>query len=481
MRKESSSREILATPDVRVGSYELDNHPLAPSERFDGRELPDIDDPLAVRHGLWLKLDEQYKAAAADFLRKQALRVRRGKTEYDTDDMTKEEPQRLEDSVRLPDFDADKGAAAARCAALSGDLKSPDVLGSFVQVEREASDGWFFDSAGAKIRSAAGWARLEAGAQAITDDGMRLNVYRTFMARGADGLPSGARLAATAREMVADLAALKAASSTSPFNAPALVDPSVGAAVLQALASRLSGEEQRNPDGAQTFRDKLGKLVLPESISIEDDPTLDDFRGEPLLGHYAVDDQGVSARKVTLIEKGVLKNFLLSRYPVIGFSRSNGHGRAEPGHAAMGRTSNLILRAENGLSLPRLLERLRQEAERRGKPYGVYIKEARSWTQQDKTGQQQAFRLLPTLIYLVDTKTGAQTLVRDLDMVGTPLDLVGRILAAGDDPTVTSAFTELSSGSLPVSTVCPTLLLGEVELQRSETKPEKPLVLPAPR
>ena len=481
VRNESSSRQLLATPDVRVGSYELDNHPLAPSDRYVGREIPDIDDALAVRHGLWLKLDEEYKGAAADFLRKQALRVRRGKTEYDTDDFTREEPRSIEDPPALPAFDADGAAAAARCSAMSRDVEGKDVLGSFVEVQRETQRGWFLDSSGAKVRSAGSWARLEAGAQAMTGDGMRVNAYRSFMAPTAAGLPDPARLAKTAREMVADLAALKAASSTSPFNAPALIDPSVGAAVVQALASRLSGDEQRNPDGAQTFRDRLGKAVLPEAISLDDDPTLAEFQGEPLVGHYAVDDQGVPARKVTLVEKGVLKNFLLSRYPVIGFARSNGHGRAEPGRDPMGRAANLVLRVDHPLSEPQLLDRLREETAKRGKPYGIYIKKARSWTQQDKTGQQQAFRLLPTLVYVVDAKTGAQTLVRDLDMVGTPLDLLGRILAAGDDARVTSGFVDQPSGSLPVSAVCPTLLLGEVELQRAETKPERPMVLPAPR
>ncbi|MCX5789051.1 MAG: hypothetical protein NTX64_11180 [Elusimicrobia bacterium] len=119
VRNESSSRQLLATPDVRVGSYELDNHPLAPSERYVGREIPDIDDALAVRHGLWLKLDEEYKGAAADFLRKQALRVRRGKTEYDTDDFTREEPRSIEHPPGLPAFDAAGAAAAARCSAMS--------------------------------------------------------------------------------------------------------------------------------------------------------------------------------------------------------------------------------------------------------------------------------------------------------------------------------------------------------------------------
>lgn len=481
-RYRNAQRQLLATPDVRVGSRELDNHPVAPTERFEGREFPDVDDPAAVRHTLWLKLDEEYKSAAADFLRKQALRVRRGKTEYDTDDMSREAP--LDQAAEAPegDFDAYRDAAESRCRALSAGLGGYEhLLGSYAELTREAERNWFFDSDGARVRYGRRFVRLEAAGQTMTPDGMRINVFETFMAPTLSALPEEAALQEAGKAMVADLAALRAAPSTSPFNAPALIDPSVGGALLQAVASRLSGEEQRNPEGAQTFRDKLGKLVLPPSIGLDDDPTLAEFGGVPLVGHYRVDEQGVPAQKVSLVEKGVLKGFLLSRYPVIGFGKSNGHGRAAAGQLPMGRASNLILRAEEGLDRSKLLERLRQEAVKRGKPYALYIRKTRSWSQQDKTGQQQAFRLRPTLVYLVDAKTGQQTLVRDLDMVGTPLDLLGRILATGDDPTVEHNLLDQASGALPVSTVCPTLLLGEVELQRAETKPEKPLVLPPPR
>ncbi|MBI5201284.1 MAG: hypothetical protein HY925_06835 [Elusimicrobia bacterium] len=482
VRYDDSHQNLIATPDVRVGSNVLDNHPVAPTERYVGRELPDLDDTRKVRHALWLKLDEEYKQAAADFLRKQALRVRRGKTDYDTDDMTKETALDRAAEPQEEDFSLAHDDAIARCRALSGGLADyPQLLGSYAEVQRDLERNWVYDSNGARVRTTGRWVRVEAGAQAMTDDGMRVQAFKAFMAPTVAGLPDEGALEAAAREMTSDLAALRAAPSTSPFNAPALLDPSVGAAVVTALAGRLAGEEQRNPDGAQTFRDKLGKPVLPDFVNLDDDPELTEFRGQPLIGHIDVDEQGVEAKKIALVEKGVLKNYLLSRYPVIGFSASNGHGRAAAGQVPMGRPTNLFLRADNAVAPAKLLELLRQEAVKRGKPYGIYIKKTRAWSQQDKTGQQQAFRLAPTLVYFVDAKTGAQTLVRDLDMVGTPLDVLGRLLAVGDDPAVTNALVDQPSGSLPVSTICPTLLLGEVELQRAETKPERPLVLPPPR
>ncbi len=483
LKSSAASRQRLLTPELRVGGYELDNHPLGASEGFKGREMPDGADELSVRHFTWFHLDAEYKKAAAALLRKQALRVRRGPTEYDTDDRSRQTPLRRD--FPRPDLEREReafeGAGRQACLEASRGLAGrTHVLDSQAELSWQALGNLHIDSEGSRVRYGDSWFRLQLEAEGLSPEGMRTKLARSYMARDASGLPQGERLSAEIQAMAEDMAALTEASSTSPFNAPALLDPSVGAAVLQAFALRLSGEQQRDPDGAQTFRDKLGKAVMPPFLSLEDDPTLREFRGRALLGHYHVDEEGVEPRRTVLVENGVLRGFLLSRHPVIGFGRSNGHGRAAPGLMPTGRAGNLFLRSNRPLSKPHLLELLREECRRRGKPYGVYIQGVRSWRQQDKTGQQQALRLVPTRVYLVETDSGRQTLVRDLDLVGTPLDLAGRILAAGDDFEVTDSLSEHASGSLPTSTVNPSLLLQEVELQRSELKPERPMVLPPP-
>jgi TldD protein len=465
----------LITPDLRVGDYTLDNHPITMPNTFVAHTVSRDDDEFALRHELWRMLDDSYKEASADFLRKEALRVQRGKTEYDFDDMTREQPRVAED-IRI-EAPWDYAALDARCAQASAVFRSaPGLLHAEASYRARREWSRFRDSERSRVDFGRDYVEFELEAVDISTDGMRQDVTRRFAAPSPKDLPTARELEQAAREMSADLAALKLAKSTSPFSAPALIDPSVASAVVLAIGLRLSGEEQRNPAGAQTFRGRLGKTVLPSEFSLVDDPTQKDFAGKPLLGAYAFDDQGIAPRRVPLIERGVLKNLLLSRYPVIGFSQSNGHGRAFPGYAPEGAPGSLFLSSSKALPQAKLLERLRAECRRRGKPYGLWVRRLRNFAQQQGTSGHGSIRLMPTLVYLVDARTGEMILVRDLDMVGTPLAMLGNIIAAGDDVEARSLVY-----GVPMSVVVPSLLLTEAELQRSETKPEKLPIVPPPR
>lgn len=472
---ETRFRQRVLTPDLRVGDYAMDNHPVSLPTGFIGRMASLEDDEFALRHALWRLFDQVYKSATADFLRKQALRVSRGKTEYDTDDLTREAPRtRLAAQPRAPwSHDALRSLCLEAGRAFR---REPGLLHAEAGVRTRRQWSRLRDSEGTKADFGRDVAEVEIEAVALSTDGTRVFAYRRFAATVPEGLPKPGELKAAASEMLSDLKAMQVAPTTAPLSAPALLDPTISAAVVQAIAGRLSGEEQRNPSGAQTFRDKIGKPVLPAGITLEDDPTLKSFGGVPLAGHYEYDDQGMPARSVTLVKDGVLKGLLLSRHPVIGFPRSNGHGRAFPGYWPTGSPGTLILRPEGGLSEETLLSLLREECRRRGKPYGLWVRKLRTYSQYQGTGGQGSIRVMPGLLYLVDAATGELTLVRDLDMVGTPLVLMNNILRAGKDLTVVN-----SAAPLPVSVVAPSLLLSEVEVQRAETKPEKaPILAPPP-
>lgn len=467
-------KQRLATPDLRVGSHELDNHPLASPSSFVGRHLTTESDPASVRHSLWRLFDSAYKGATADFLRKQAMRVSRGKTEYDFDDLTRE-PARMRPGERPVDR-WDRKRLSELCVEAGKVLRSEPALlhaDSSARVRRQWTRLW--DTEGSRVDFGREFAELEIEAVDISTDGLKLYASRRFAATTAGGLPSVERVRAESREMLEDLRALKIAKTTSPFSAPALVDPSVSAAVVLAIATRLSGEEQRNPAGAQTFRGKLGKQVLPPAFSLVDDPTVREHGGLPLAGHYEFDDQGIPARRVALVEDGLLKDFLLSRYPVVGFTKSNGHGRGFPGYWPEGFPGNLFLSSKEPQSQAALLERLRAECKRRDKPYGIWVRKLRHFAQQQGTGGHASIRFMPSLVYLVEAETGALTLVRDLDLVGTPLAMMDNLLAAGEDRSAANIVY-----GLPVSVIVPSLLLSDAELQRAETKPEKHPVLAAP-
>ena len=468
------------TPDARVGGYELDDHPLEPSSDSHDVTLPDADDVYALRYRIWSALDDEYKQSAASFLRKQAQRVERGKADYETDDLSREKPSVSSGPVEFPawDWDSIEQNMKDASAAFRG---NPILLYSWVNLKAQRRRKIVITSEGTDVRFAERMANLSMAAGSYADDGMRLAVSRSWTVPSPESLPDHAALQREALLMQAELMELRQASSTSPFNAPAILDPSASAALFSALATRLEGPEQRNPEGSQTFRGKVGQRIMPSFVSLIDDPRQPRFNGTPLAGHYPFDEEGMPAQRAALIEKGVLKSFLLSRYPVLGFPHTNGHGRADVGKLPMGRFANLFLESDKTVTVAELKAMLMKECRKRGKPYGLWVKHVSRWQQQSGTQEHQAFRAEPELVYLVDAKTGRETLIRGLDVVGTPLSAAAKIVAAGKDAEVTNYLDEQASGTVPVGVVSPSLLITEIETQRSEGKPERPPILPPPK
>lgn len=77
--------------------------------------------------------------------------------------------------------------------------------------------------------------------------------------------------------------------------------------------------------GLSVYAGRKGQMVASESVTVVDDATLSDR-----YGSYSFDDEGVSARKVTLIKNGVLEDFLYDRLTASKDGvQSNGHGRRE--------------------------------------------------------------------------------------------------------------------------------------------------------
>jgi predicted Zn-dependent protease len=95
---------------------------------------------------------------------------------------------------------------------------------------------------------------------------------------------------------------------------------------------------RRNPESAgrgrggaaptvTPFLRRVGLRVLAEPFSMSDTPSLREFEGRPVPGAYVVDDYGIKAKDVSLVEKGRLVTLLTGRTPLKGFLQSNGHTR----------------------------------------------------------------------------------------------------------------------------------------------------------
>jgi predicted Zn-dependent protease len=219
---------------------------------------------------------------------------------------------------------------------------------------------------------------------------------------------------------------------------------------------------------------------MPTFLSLVDDPTVTTMAGEKLSGAYSYDDEGQPAERVELIQAGVLRNFLMSRMPIKGFSISNGHGRAQPGLMATGRQGNLIVTSTNTVKESDLRQKLLDEVKKQGKPYGLYFEDVQGGFTLTQRGLPQAFQVLPVIVWRVYADGRPDELVRGVDIVGTPLAALNRILVTGDAMHVFNGICGAESGSVPVSAVAPAMLFSEIEVQKREHSHERPPLLPAP-
>jgi TldD protein len=307
-----------------------------------------------------------------------------------------------------------------------------------------------------------------------------LDNSRDFYAPSEGGLPDDAALDKEADRVIQELLALRMAPAIDPYTGPAILE-SEAAGVLfhETLGHRLEGERQDDDAEGKTFKGQVGRKVLPEFISLYDDPKLAAFEGTALNGHYDFDEEGVEGRRARLVERGVLKSYLLSRRPVEGFTSSNGHGRSQGNRKPIARMANLVVESTHRLSNVELKKQLIAEAKRQNKPYGLIIRDITGGNTNTSSYGYQAFKGIPRMVYRVDVRDGKETLVRGVEIVGTPLSSLNRILATGKSARVFNGFCGAESGYVPVSAVAPPTLIQEIELQRAmEGKDRPPLLQP---
>jgi len=296
-----------------------------------------------------------------------------------------------------------------------------------------------------------------------------------------DGLPAQAELEAAVRELGKSLEALRKAPLTEPFDGPAILSGRAAAVFFhEVLGHRLEGQRQRGDEEGQTFTKEVGKEVLPTFLSVADDPTATKYGTAWLSGSYEYDDEGQKARRVELIEDGVLKTFLMSRLPIASFSNSNGHGRAQTGHVPTGRQGNLIVTSTNSVPEAELRKQLIEEAKKQGKPYGLYFEDISSGFAVTTRSSPQAFSVVPLVVWRVYADGRPDELVRGVSIVGTPLAAMKKILVTGDKSEVFNGDCGAESGTIPVSAVAPAMLLSELETQRVEQGTARPPILPIP-
>ena len=480
----SEAENAVVDVDLRVGGPELDNthsirgDSLANFPRYAYQQAP-LDDPGALRSILWRLTDQQYKAAVERLAKVRANVQVKVEEEDQAGDFSAEPAQKWLEAPLPLDFDRTRWEEKLRryTAPFSG---SGHIYRANATLSANVETRWYVNSEGSEIRTSQSYYRLMIMGYTKAEDGMELPRFESYFSFTPEGLPDDSEVLETVEEMIADLEALRTAPLVDPYTGPAILSGRAsGVFFHEILGHRVEGHRQKREEDGQTFKKMVNQRVLPETFSVIFDPTVRRRDSMDLVGAYRYDNEGVKARRVPVIEKGVLKNFLMSRTPIEGFSRSNGHGRKQAGLAAVARQSNLFVEVTRSHSREELKAMLIDSLKREDKPFGLYFKDVQGGFTFTGRTIPNVFNVLPVMVYRIYAD-GREELVRGVDLIGTPLTSFSKITAADDRIETFNGFCGAESGGVPVSAVSPAVLVSQIEVQKKEKSPERLPILPPP-
>jgi hypothetical protein len=450
---------------VRIGDYKQDSYFGQGEGSFNF--MPLDDDIMALRHQLWLASDTAYKSAAQALTAKQA-RLKQLTVDQPVDDFAQATPvQSIGPLVKL-DFDPQPYTRMLQDA--SALYKTDPQIESFdSSLKFQTVNRYFVNSEGTVVRSGQGLYEMSIACSTQAADAMRLDRANGFEVASLKELPSAKEFVERAAKLAGALKDLRDAPVVDEeYRGPVLFSADASATVFADLVGEnilgRKPELGKNERTTGAFASSYKSRVLPDFISVVDDPTISSYRGQSLLGHYEIDDEGVPARSVAVIEKGNLVNYVVGRAPIRDFPASNGHGRARvPSYPPGPSLGNLIVSSTQPVAQPDLKKKLLEICKQRDLAYCYYV-------------ETFGPRLTPRLLYRVWTKDGHEELVRgasfgDLDTRALRSDLI----AAGDD-----FYVDNHPLNIPHSIVAPSILFDELEVKRANVNKEKLPEYPAP-
>jgi len=470
---------------VRTGSYDLDD-----THKVDGRQPPNggpgtnaplDEDPDVLRRAIWLETDKQYRAAAEALIKiKTGKEVQVQTAEGSAPDFSREKPQDFTGPVAS--FTLDRKPWEQKVRDYTAYFRqSTAVINSIVTFTAVAENTLQLTSEGTQLQFGQIRYRLELFIQGKAADGMDIDRYYNIDWVNPSDAPDDKAVFAAAAQLRKEMEGLVVSPLNDPTVGPALLTGRAAAVFFhEVFGHRAEGHRQKDVNEGQTFAKKVNEQILPDFLSIVDDPTLKKLGKQDLLGYYQYDDEGVIAQRVTLVDHGVLKNFEMSRSPLVGFPHSNGHGRRQIGAVPVSRQGNLIVESNKAVSNAELRAKLIELIKQQNKPYGLLIDDIAGGFTFTGRGQPQAFQVEPLVVYKVFADGRPDELVRGVDIVGTPLAALTKIVATGDTPEVFNGYCGAESGYVPVSAAAPAILTTELEVQKKQTSTDRPPILPPP-
>jgi TldD protein len=470
---------------VRTGNYNLDS-----THKVDGRQPPTAgpgtnapldDDPDVLRRAIWLETDKQYRSAAEALIKiKTGKEVKVQTAEGNAPDFSKEKAQKF--TGTWASFTLDRKPWEQKVRDYTHYFReSPAVINSIVTFTAQAENTLQLTSEGTQLQFGQVRYRLELFIQGKATDGMDIERYYNFDWVNPSDAPDDKAVLAASAQLRKEMEGLVASPLNDPIVGPALLTGRAAAVFFhEVFGHRAEGHRQKDVNEGQTFAKKVGEPILPSFLSVVDDATMKKLGKEDLLGYYQYDDEGVKAQRVVLVDHGVLKNFEMSRSPLADFPNSNGHGRRQIGASPVSRQGNLIVESNKTVTNAELRAKLIELVKQQNKPYGLMIDDIAGGFTFTGRGQPQAFQVQPLVVYKVFADGRPDELVRGVDIVGTPLAALTKIVATGDTPEVFNGYCGAESGSVPVSAASPAILTSELEVQKKQSSTDRPPILPAP-
>ncbi len=443
---------------VRIGDYKQDS--FYARGQGEATILPLDNDPIALRHQIWLATDDAYKAAGQALAEKQAALKQFSADANPIDDFAKA-PQLIavEPTVSLR---IDNAAWEKTLEDVSGLYKQyPEVQSVTASAHFSAVNEYLVNSEGTVTRSGKTTYFVQLNGSTQAADGMRLSRTPAYMVARVEELPARDALMADTKKMLDTIVALRQAPIVEEeYRGPVLFAADAANDIVASLIGQnvVGHKPQLGKPNRTTgaFATSYKARVLPNFLSLVDDPTMKDFQGKSVVGGYGVDSEGVKAQAVHVIENGMLANYLVGRQPLRDFPTSNGHGRAAAGSGPGPSLGVLLLKSSEAQSPEDLKKKVIQMVTDQGGTYGYRV---------DTLGPGNS----PRLLYRVYAKDGREELVRGA--VFSELDtraLRANVIAAGNDPLVSNRL-----GGVPTTIISPSLLFDELEVKRADTSKDK--------
>ena len=486
--REATSASVYV--DCRVGSHKFDNVVdggldvrAEERESADWIDAPDDLNLAALQVTLWKASQIKFDEALQDYYDHRKALV----SEYlrdEVDAFTKDPPIVHREELHSAPFPRKAWEATLRELSRRF-LERSDIHDPYISLSAERVHRWLATTDGTRVVTEDVFVEIEIAGWILTEDGVYTEASRQLHVRAVEDVPRRDELEKVLEDVLAELDALKDAETPGSFIGPCLLAGQAASTLFhEAMGHRLEGERLVARGETRTFAHKVGQSVLPEGLDVYDDPTIERWRGEDVWGAYRIDDQGVPAQRANLVEDGVLTGFLHSRTPTAHASRSNGHGRHDGLQPPMARMANLVVRPRPGYgkTWAELEQQLIDVARAQGRSEAMIITRIHSGETSTASYDFQAFKGEPAEVYLIDVQTGARRRIRDVELIGTPLSALQRIVGYGgdEDMELDQGYCSAESGSVPVSGLAPPILLSEVEMQQSSTTGFHEPLLPPP-